>query len=181
MEDREILTLLIQKEQSGLEGLSERYGGMMHYIIRGILSDPREQEECLSDVTLKVWNGAGQFDPEKGSLATWLTAITRNTALNRLEAHRRQESRQTELDETQPDRGEGPEEAVLRQERAAQLKEALNRLTWKDRALFYRKYYYLQSTAQMAAELGMTERAVEGRLYRLRLRLRQWLGGEEHA
>lgn len=30
----------------------------------------------------------------------------------------------------------------------------------------------------MAAELGLTERAVEGRLYRLRQGLRQKLGGE---
>ena len=47
-----------------------------------------------------------------------------------------------------------------------------------DRNLFYRKYYYLQSTAQMAAELGLTERGVEGRLHRLRKRLRKELGGE---
>ena len=32
--------------------------------------------------------------------------------------------------------------------------------------------------AQMAAELGLTERAVEGRLYRLRQTLRQQLGGD---
>jgi hypothetical protein len=30
----------------------------------------------------------------------------------------------------------------------------------------------------MAAELGLTERAVEGRLYRLRQTLRQQLGGD---
>ena len=30
----------------------------------------------------------------------------------------------------------------------------------------------------MAAELGLTERAVEGRLYRLRQSLRRLLGGE---
>ena len=47
----------------------------------------------------------------------------------------------------------------------------------QERDLFYRKYYYCQSTAQMAAELGLTERAVEGRLYRLQ-GLRQKLGGE---
>ena len=47
-----------------------------------------------------------------------------------------------------------------------------------ERELFYRKYYYCQSTAQMAAELGLTERAVEGRLYRLRQTLRQQLGGD---
>lgn len=37
-----------------------------------------------------------------------------------------------------------------------------------DRLLVYRKYYYLQSTAQIAAELGLSPRAVEGRLYRLK-------------
>lgn len=30
----------------------------------------------------------------------------------------------------------------------------------------------------IARELGLTERAVEGRLYRIKARLRQWMGGE---
>ena len=58
---------------------------------------------------------------------------------------------------------------------------ALRRLPPKDRMLFYRKYYYLQPTAQIAAELGLTERAVEGRLYRLKKQLRKMLGGDAHA
>ena len=36
----------------------------------------------------------------------------------------------------------------------------------------------MQSTAQMAAELGISPRAVEGRLYRLRNKLKETLGGE---
>lgn len=55
---------------------------------------------------------------------------------------------------------------------------ALSSLSRRDYLLFYRKYYYLQSTAQIAAELGVTERAVEGRLYRLRKKLQHLLGGE---
>ena len=39
----------------------------------------------------------------------------------------------------------------------------------------------MQPTAQIAAELGMTERAVEGKLYRLKKQLRKMLGGEDHA
>ena len=35
-------------------------------------------------------------------------------------------------------------------------------------------------TAQIAWELGLTERAVEGRLYRLKQRLRKTWGGEAH-
>ena len=58
------------------------------------------------------------------------------------------------------------------------LKSALLSLNTKEQILFYRKYYYLQSTAQIAAELGSTERAVEGKLYRLRKKLQKLLGGE---
>ena len=62
----------------------------------------------------------------------------------------------------------------------AALAAALMQLSFQDRTLFYRKYYYLQPTAQIAAELGMTERAVEGKLYRIKKRLRDRLGGVIH-
>ena len=57
----------------------------------------------------------------------------------------------------------------------------MSRLGTRDRQLFYRKYYYLQSISQIAAEMGLTERAAEGRLYRLRQQLRQELGGDKDA
>ena len=71
-----------------------------------------------------------------------------------------------------------PEDTLLRREQAEQLKAAITRLGERDRMLFYRRYYYLQPIAQIAAEMGMTERAAEGRLYRLRQRLRRELGGD---
>ena len=70
------------------------------------------------------------------------------------------------------------EDEVLRRERQAKLRAAIAGLPVYERELFYRKYYYCQSTAQMAAELCLTERAVEGRLYRLRQKLRRLLGGD---
>ena len=51
---------------------------------------------------------------------------------------------------------------LLRQERSRLLVRAVKSLTDGEQTLFYRKYYYCQSTAQMAAELGLTERGVEG-------------------
>ena len=53
------------------------------------------------------------------------------------------------LDEARPDPAPGPEEQLLRKERAERLERALASLSSRDRALFYRKYYYLQSTARM--------------------------------
>ena len=72
-----------------------------------------------------------------------------------------------------------PEERLLQQERRQALERALTALPQRDRLLFYRKYYYRQSTAQIAAELGTTERAVEGRLYRIKKALRKALGGDD--
>lgn len=144
-----MIAQLLQQDERGMEALLLHYGPLMRYIIAPILPDPQDREECLSEVSMRVWSRIAQFDPARGSWNAWLTAVTRSTALNF--------------------------------QRRAALHDALARLGQNDRALFYRKYYYLQSTAQIAAELGMTERAVEGRLYRLKKRLRTMLGGEGDA
>ena len=178
MDDRELVALLLRREQQGMEALLRRHGPLLRYIIAPILEDPREREECLSDVTMLVWEQIAGYDPEKGGFPAWLSALARNTALNRRRGTLRREGRQAELEDSLPDPAPGPEEALLRKERSQRIQKAVDRLGTVDRNLFYRKYYYLQSTAQMAAELGLSQRAVEGRLRRLRLRLRKELGGE---
>ena len=77
--------------------------------------------------------------------------------------------------------GDGPEEQVLKAEERERLQQAIRNLSHQEQVLFYRKYYYLQSTRQIAAELGTSERAVEGKLYRLRKKLQKALGGEFDA
>lgn len=69
----------------------------------------------------------------------------------------------------------------MRQGRQTALQAALGQLSAGERLLFYRKYCYLPSTAQIALELGLTERAVEGRLYRRKRQLRKLPGGDEGA
>ena len=157
---------LQQGDREALEPLLAHYEGMLRYIVSGVLSDPHRQEDCLAEVRLKLWEKREQYDPERSSPATVdpLRSAQRHSA----EA----------LDEARPDPAPGPEEQLLRKERAERLERALASLSSRDRALFYRKYYYLQSTARIAAELGLTPRAVEGRLYRIRKGLQNKLGGD---
>lgn len=166
-----------QDDHEALEQLLAYYDGMLRYIVSGMLSDPQDREDCLAQVRAKLWEGRHQYDREKSSPTTWLPALCRNAAYDHLRAQRRRGGWE-ELDPHRPDPASGPEEQVLRQERVQQLQEALTQLSPRDRTLFYRKYYYLQSTARIAAELGTTERAVEGRLYRIRKRLQTLLGGD---
>lgn len=176
MQENTVERLLLEKNEQGMDALLLHYGPLMRYIIAPILQNPQDREDCLSEVSMRVWEKIGQFDGEKGSFHAWLTAITRNTALNH--ARKASGSSAEELSESTPSPELSPEEALLKKERQEALKTALNHLSYKDRLLFYRKYYYRQSTAQIAAELGMTERAVEGKLYRVKKQLRKSLGGE---
>lgn len=176
MQDNTVERLLLEKNEQGMDALLLHYGPLMRYIIAPILQNPQDREDCLSEVSMRVWEKIGQFDGEKGSFHAWLTAITRNTALNH--ARKASGSSAEELSESTPSPELSPEETLLKKERQEALKTALSRLSYKDRLLFYRKYYYRQSTAQIAAELGMTERAVEGKLYRVKKQLRKSLGGE---
>lgn len=176
MQENTVEWLLLEKNEQGMDALLLHYGPLMRYIIAPILQNPQDREDCLSEVSMRVWEKIGQFDGEKGSFRAWLTAITRNTALNH--ARKASGSSAEELSESTPSPELSPEETLLKKERQEALKTALSRLSYKDRLLFYRKYYYRQSTAQIAAELGMTERAVEGKLYRVKKQLRKSLGGE---
>lgn len=172
-DDGRLIDQLRQREQAGLEEFTRRYSPLMRYVISPILPDEQDREECLADVSLLVWERIERYDPARGAFSTWLTVLTRNTAINR--ARGRKESEPLSSDHPSP--APGPEEQVLRQELLEELRRALEALPREDRILFHRKYYYLQSTIQIAAEMGLTERAVEGRLYRLKKRLRKELGG----
>ncbi|MGN0486514.1 MAG: RNA polymerase sigma factor [Acutalibacteraceae bacterium] len=179
MVEKEIIELLLQKDEKGIDALLQHYGPLMRYIMAPILPNPQDREDCLSEVTMRIWDKAELFNSQRGSWNAWLTAITRNTALN----HKRNLSRHNSLEEipeNTPSSEPTPEDIMIQQERQAAIRRALQQLSEREKMLFYRKYYYLQSTAQIASELGMTERAVEGKLYRLKKRLRKILGGEAH-
>ena len=176
MAARDIIEKLKNRDESGMEELLQHYGPLMRYVIRPFLSDERDREEALQTAALKVWQSIGRFDAEKGSWTSWLTAVVRNAALDMARAEKRREA--GELPEDAHDPAPTPEETALRKERQEALLRALETLSSRDRVLFYRKYYYHQPTAQIAAELGATERSVEGRLYRIRQKLKDLLKGE---
>ncbi len=177
--EKEIIKLIQNRDETGLKELLRHYGPLMRYIIAPILSNAQDQEDCLSEVSMRVWDKIELFDQQRGSWNAWLTALTRNAALNRTRSKSFIDGVE-EIPTNTPSPEPTPEETVIQQEYKAVIAQALQQLSPQERMLFYRKYYYLQSTAQIASELIMTERAVEGKLYRLRKRLRNILEGEEY-
>lgn len=53
-----------------------------------ILKDRSECEDVLQEVYITVWRRAGAFDAGRGGAMTWLGAIARNRAIDRLRARK---------------------------------------------------------------------------------------------
>ena len=115
MPDSEIIRLILSKDERGLTELLNRYEPLIRYVITPILKSPEDVEECLSDITFRIWDKIRLYDSSCGSFKGWLTAVSRNTALNHAAKLRRSEYRE-EIGENSPAEDPTPEEEVLRRE-----------------------------------------------------------------
>lgn len=184
MSDQEIVELLLNQEEAGLVKLARKYEKLILYIIKTILgSKHRDVEECLNDTYMKIWKNIKNYDFKKASLKTYVKVIARNTAVNRLRDISRKEPDALFLDYpkeamnyilTNP----SLEEKVVLKEDIQRLQELLKRFTAKDRELVIRKYFYMQSSKQIAKKMASTVNAVDSKLSRLRITIRRELGKE---
>jgi len=180
MQEHSIIEMLRNKDPNGADALLRHYGPLMQYIITPIVANAQDREECLSEAVMRILEKIHLYDEERGSWTAWITSVARNVALNKRRSAKAFFEEEEVTDQTSsPD--PTPEELILQQERQRELTGAIAQLPQTDRVIFYRKYYYLQTTAQIASEIGITERAVEGRLYRIKKRLRKLLGGDGNA
>ena len=90
----ELLRQVALRDQEALMSLYERYGSLVFSLSLRVLHQPVLAEEVTQDVFLKIWNQPERWDPALGQFSSWLLAITRNAAIDRL----RREGRHTTVD-----------------------------------------------------------------------------------
>lgn len=180
MEDRRIIELFFERSEQAVHALSGKYGKLCRTIARGILADPRDVEECENDTWMRVWNSIPPDCPEY--LGAYVGRITRNLAINRLKFDSRKKrggelaSIHTELRDCIPDRHDveaAADDTVLQC-----IRRFLERQSPRDRVLFLRRYFYLESVQDLAAPFGITASAVSTRLGRMRAKLKTELEKE---
>ncbi len=177
--DKEIVELLKMRDPRSIELIADRYEKLIRYIAVTILHNRETSvEECINDVYMKLWTHGAGYDYEKAAFKTYLKAIVRNTALNHLRKLRRLEELEgmDESDTLQSeyiDYSQNLEQRMIFQEEVRVLNRILTELRKKDRELVLRRFYYLQSTRQIAAAMELSENAVDSRLSRLRKKIRK--------
>ena len=65
-----------------------RFQQRVYGLARTMLPDPSAAEEVAQEAFVRAWRHAASFDGRRGSVPTWLLAITRNVAIDALRAQR---------------------------------------------------------------------------------------------
>lgn len=175
MEDQEILRLLEQDTGQGIPALEDKYGNLIKYIIRGILYQYKEDaEECYQDVLLRCVEKRKEYDERRSSFRTWLTIIAKHIAMDRRKLIERMQNHMADSMEDMEelaDKQQEVERKLEKQEEYTHMFAAIESLPKKEKDMFLRKYYYMQSAEQIAAEMGKSKRSVESKLLRIRKKL----------
>lgn len=180
MEDTKIIELYFARNEEAITQTDASYGRRLHCLADNIVKNPQDAEESVSDTYWKAWD---TIPPQKPvHLFAYLAKICRHFALGRLDrknaARRKAEivSLTQEMEVCIPD---VRRDAELEGKELGRLLSAfLRTLSPENRMVFLRRYWYVDTVAEIAERYGISENAVMTRLSRTRAKLRTYLQKE---
>lgn len=182
MQDEEIVTLYLKREESAVLETQKKYDAYLRKIAYNILINQEECGEVVNDTYLSAWRSIPPHIPT--ILSTYLAKITRRIAIDTFRRKNRKKRQAgevalslSELSEciSEGDMVEGKIEEAL-------LKEAiytyLRTLSKEARVLFIGRYFYMDSLSEVASYCNMTQSKAKSMLYRTRIGLKEYLRKE---
>ena len=181
LEDCEIIDLLFERSEQAITELILKYETAVRKVAFHVLGDSQDVEECVNDTWLQVWDTVPPQRPN--SLGAYSCKLAKNISLNRYHANTAQKRNSfydAALDELE---GTVPALASVETEYdAKELAEYINRflkgLSYDDRYLFLRRYWFADTVSEIAGEMRLSPHAVSVRLSRVRKKLQRYLKKE---
>ena len=173
MNDQEIISLYFDRNEQAIKETETKYGKTCMQVSMNILHSRPDAEECVNDTYLKTWNSIPPTKPH--SLCAFLCRIIRNLSLNRLQeltAAKRSRELTVSFEELEACIPAAMENAG---ELASLLNSFLESLDETNRVLFMGRYWYSYAIDDLAAQMGLTDKAVYMRLHKTREKLRAYL------
>lgn len=176
MDDKQIVDLYWQRNETAIDETAAKYGPYCHSIAYNILNNDADAEESVNDTYLDAWNGMPPHRPS--ILPTFLGKITRRISIDRWRrrsAEKRGGGQITvaldELEECIAD-----EKSVEQKVEAKLLADVINSfvkaLPDTEQRVFLCRYWYMDSVESIAKEFGFSQSKVKSMLYRTREKLR---------
>lgn len=177
MNDTEIVELYFARNENAIKETDAKYGRLCRSISYNILHNHEDTEECVNDTYLGAWNAIPPTRPN--SLMAFISRITRNLSLKRLEFMNREKRSADvlvsleELSLVLPDERFAPD---ISDEDVGELISIFLR-TQKEtiRNVFIRRYYFFDSVKDIAKRYSFTESKVKNMLFQTRNKLKDYL------
>ena len=152
-----------------------------HGARRRVVRQPFLAEEIVQEAFLAVWKNPGGYDPQRGSVRSWLMGMVHHRAVDTV---RREESQRRRVEESQlsdpvvqPDPAEDVvDEIGLPEERRA-VRAALDELPAEQRQVIELMYFDGLSQSTISDQLGLPLGTVKSRTLLGMRRLRSSIGG----
>ena len=176
MDDNVIVELFWQRSEDALTECASKFGRYCRKIANNILENDEDTEECINEVWYKAWNAIPPARPTM--LKSFLGKIIRNSALDRYAAAHSQKRGSGKVEITLDELADIPTPEAEEGEITQSINELLYSESRENADIFIKRYWYLESVAQIAAEYGYSENKVSSLLFRMRGRLRIKLESE---
>lgn len=168
-------------DHEAFAALYDEFGDLVFSICVGMLRDHGRAEDAAQDVWVKVWNAAGSFEPERASVATWITTLTHRHVIDLL---RRSNVRAADRPGFEPGdetaaRLSNDDDTAERATNAAygdDVRAALERLPEQQRVALELAYFHGLSQREIAERLGKPLGTVKTYMFQGMRRLRDLLG-----
>ena len=183
MDDSRIVELYFARSEQAIQETDAKYGGYCYSIAYNILANQEDSEESVSDTYLSAWNSIPPRKPNP--LAPFLGKIVRHISIDRWRKKgalkRGGGEMPLALEELQEcaANGESVEERYEQKELVRQVRKFVAGLSDTERKVFVCRYWYLDSTAEIAKRFGFSENKVSSMLHRTRSKLTKYLMREE--
>ncbi len=185
MDDERIVKLYLMRDETAIKHTKEKYGSRLCSLSYGIVNDRQTAEECENDTYMEAWNAIPPNEP-KSYLYAFLARITRHISLNCCRDRSRLKRSTficeltTEMEQCIP----APDDVECRIDDMT-LTETLNKflgtLDEEKRNIFVRRYWYLDSIADISERFALSQSKIKTTLFRCRNQLREHLEKEGYT
>lgn len=140
-------------DRAAFEALYRAKSGLLLAICLRVLGDREAAEDVVQEVWVSIWHKAAQFDRSRARASTWLGAIARHRAIDRLRAQPDVQRADIDL-ATLDDPAPGPATTADAHAGHARLDDCIGRLEPKRRSLIRFAFFEGETYEALAQRTG---------------------------
>ena len=166
--DEYLISAICKGEESAIEVLYERYHRYAFSLAYRILRDPVASEDIVQDAFLSIWRKASSYQAQNGSVQSWIQAIVRHRAIDKIRASAHREYQWTPLqaDNEQDPPSEQPDvwEQAWQSEQHRIIREVMVQIPSEQRMVIELAYFGGLTHAEISEQFHIPLGTVKGRM-----------------